>query len=97
LLEVVRGEFARGLCSAAISANPSSATGEYCLCLYDASSARVDELAIRGYAAQYRRWKSDEDTRTGRYSDQYLASLPADHPLHLSAASARYFARRAGV
>jgi hypothetical protein len=57
-------------------------TGEYVLCLYYKDNSRRDELAAKYQnrpELKYRYWKSDEDTRAGKYSKEFLEKLsPAE-------------------
>jgi hypothetical protein len=57
-------------------------TGEYVLCLYFKDNGRRDELAVKYQnrpELSYRYWKSNEDTRAGRYSKEFLEKLsPAE-------------------
>src|SRR3989442_1056419 len=51
---------------------------EYVLCLYYEDDSRKKELAEKysGVAGiRYRYWKSDQDTREGKYSEQFLSQL----------------------
>ena len=52
---------------------------EYVLCLYYRDDSRKHELASRCKTdypdAKYRYWKSDESTRRGQYSDEFLSKL----------------------
>src|SRR5262249_55220137 len=53
-------------------------TGEYVLCLYYKDNSRRDELAAKYRnrpELNYRYWKSDEDTRAGKYSKEFLEKL----------------------
>ena len=55
---------------------------EHVLCLYYKDDSRKYELAKRNeqeYKAKYRYWKSDEDTRKGQYSDEFLNKLSKDN------------------
>ena len=56
--------------------------GEYVLCLYYKDNSRRDELAAKYQnrpELKYRFWKSDEDTRAGKYSKEFLEKLsPAE-------------------
>ena len=55
-----------------------SLTREYVLCLYDIDDSRKHELAAkyRGRARlKYRYWKTDEATRRGQYSKEFLKQL----------------------
>ena len=58
---------------AKVSRNPSK-TGDYVLCLYWHDSSRGQELWARYNAhsfIKFRWWKSNADTRAGKYSKQY--------------------------
>jgi len=54
---------------------------DYVLCLYYSDDSRRGELATRvktdysTFPVKYRYWKSDDDTRAGRYSEQFLSRL----------------------
>lgn len=51
---------------------------EHVLCLYYKDDSRTDELASRNereYKVKYRSWKSNEDTRKGQYSEEFLKKL----------------------
>ena len=52
---------------------------EYVLCLYYKDDSRKHELADK-YQSQdgvrYRYWKSDEATRKGKYSEEFLEDMP---------------------
>lgn len=55
-----------------------SLTREYVLCLYDIDDSRKHELAAKyrgGPRLKYRYWKSDEATRRGQYSNEFLKQL----------------------
>lgn len=55
---------------------------DYVLCLYDSDDSRRNELASRvktDYAdlpVKYRYWKSNDDSRAGKYSARFLSSMP---------------------
>jgi hypothetical protein len=54
-------------------------TGDYVLCLYWGDDSRKVELMRRTVNMpdiKYRWWKSNEDTREGKYSQKYINSLP---------------------
>jgi len=54
----------------------------YVLCLYFKDDSRKHELARRNeqeYKVKYRYWKSDEDTRKGQYSEEFLNKLSQDN------------------
>jgi len=57
-------------------------TGEYVLCLYYKDDSRRDELAAKYRnrpELKYRQWKTDKDTRAGKYSKEFLEKLsPAE-------------------
>ncbi|MCX5718547.1 MAG: hypothetical protein NT055_01040 [Nitrospirae bacterium] len=55
---------------------------EHVLCLYFKDDSRKHELARRNeqeYKVKYRYWKSDEDTRKGQYSEEFLNKLSQDN------------------
>lgn len=64
----------RGFSSAKVSAKPSS-MGTHCLCLYDISDKRAAQVQAAAGSLTFRGFKTDADTRAGRYSEQHLASL----------------------
>lgn len=53
---------------------------DHVLCLYFKDDSRKNELADRSkfeyLNVKYRYWKSDEDTRKGKYSDEFKNKLP---------------------
>jgi hypothetical protein len=54
--------------------HPNQDQNNYVMRLYWSDNSRTDELKIRYgrlKGVQYRYWKSDEDTRKGKYSEQY--------------------------
>ncbi len=56
---------------------------EHVLCLYYKDDSRKNELAQKYQGkngVKYRYWKSDEDTRKGKYSDEFLSRLSKDPP-----------------
>ena len=72
--ELQSGEFHR----AKIQMEGKKMAEEYVLCLYYRDDNKKHELAAkyRGRAGlNYRYWKSDESTRRGEYSEQFLGSL----------------------
>ena len=51
---------------------------DYVLCLYYKDNSRIKELEKRNneiYHVRYRYWKSDKDTKEGKYSIKYLNIL----------------------
>ncbi len=57
------------------------ASGEYVLCLYYKNDSRKHELAekYRGRSElKYRYWKSEIETRAGKYSKQFLNELSSN-------------------
>lgn len=55
---------------------------EHVLCLYYKDDSRSDELATRNeqeYKVKFRYWKSDEDTRKGKYSKEFLNNLSQEN------------------
>lgn len=60
---------------------------EHVLCLYYKDDSRKHELAERNkqeYGAKYRYWKSDEATRKGQYSKEFLSNLPKSERMHFT-------------
>ena len=52
---------------------------EYVLCLYYSDAGRKFELAAKYHkesGLKYRYWKSDQATRSGEYSEEFMSQLP---------------------
>jgi hypothetical protein len=60
---------------------------EHVLCLYYKDDSRKYELAERNkqeYGVKYRYWKSNEATRKGQYSEEFLNKLPTSERRHFA-------------
>ncbi|HEX8203068.1 MAG TPA: hypothetical protein VF590_21505 [Isosphaeraceae bacterium] len=79
LVAIALEELRAGAFHRAKTQMPGMKHGEdYVLCLYYRDDSRKRELAAkyRGRASvRYRYWKTDEATRRGEYSEQFLGSL----------------------
>jgi hypothetical protein len=63
---------------------------EHVLCLCYKDDSRKRELADRNkkeYGVEYRYWKSDEATRKGQYSEEFLSKLSETAKKHFSKAT----------
>lgn len=80
LLTLCRHEIENhGFKVAKVATNPRS--GEYACCLYWTDDKRKHELGERyknTEGIKYRYWKSNADTRAGKYSEQFLKGVPND-------------------
>lgn len=81
LVQIAVGALERGgFHRAKIQMEGKNFSADYVLCLYYKDDSRKGELARRYRSQQnvrYRYWKSDEDTRRGKYSDNFLKELPS--------------------
>lgn len=79
LVEVAVDELeTNGFHRAKINPEGKQRGSEYVLCLYYKDDSRKRELADKYRnrdGLKYRYWKSDEDTRRGKYSEQFLQKL----------------------
>ncbi len=79
LLEIAQDEIVHhGFHRAKVNAELLGKNAEHVMCLYYRDDSRKDELAGRAkseHQVKCRYWKSDVDTRGGRYSDEFLANL----------------------
>jgi len=67
-----------GFSHAKINTDEHKKGKEFVLCLYYSDDSRKTELADKykgNKKVKYRYWKSDEDTRKGKYSKEFLNSL----------------------
>jgi len=72
--EIISGGFHLAKISKELAGNNHN----HVLCLYYKDDSRKNELATKYQDKndiQYRYWKSDEDTRNGKYSKQFLSRL----------------------
>lgn len=79
LIEIARQEIrSNGFHAAKVPNEGKNVGPDYVLCLYDEDSGRQHELADRYRnveGVQYRYWKSDRNTRDGRYSKEFLDQI----------------------
>lgn len=79
LIEIAQDEIMlHGFHRAKVNAELLGENSEHVMCLYYRDDSRKDELAGRAkseHQVKFRYWKSDADTRGGRYSDEFLANL----------------------
>ncbi len=76
-----------GFHRAKVNAELLGANREHVLCLYYRDDSRNPELAERAkeeYGVKFRYWKSDADTRGGRYSDEFLGRLDPKTRTHFA-------------
>jgi len=67
-----------GFFYAKINTDEHKKGNEYVLCLYYSDDSRKFEMADKykcNKKIKYRYWKSDEDTRKGKYSEEFLSKL----------------------
>ena len=79
LLEIATKEIEKhGFHHAKVNNSLLDGQTDYVLCLYFENDSRKNELADRNkreYGVKYRYWKSDLDTRKGKYSKEFLGKL----------------------
>ncbi len=79
LEKIARDEIGNnGFAVAKISTKLFGSQTEHVLCLYYKNDSRKQELAKKYQeknGIKYRYWKSDEDTRKGKYSKQFLEEI----------------------
>ncbi|MBI4728739.1 MAG: DEAD/DEAH box helicase family protein [Acidobacteria bacterium] len=88
LIEIARNEILHhGFHRAKVNAELLGRNLEHVLCLYYHDDSRKDELADRNhsdYQVKFRYWKSDADTRDGKYSDAFLQKLDPSTRAHFT-------------
>jgi len=80
LIEIAANEILHnGFHKAKVNSRLIGSNTEYVLCLYYKDDSRKHELAARARKdypdVKYRYWKSDKDTLSGEYSQEFLAKL----------------------
>jgi hypothetical protein len=76
-----------GFHEAKVNENLLKGQTEHVLCLYYKNDSRKHELAERNkqeYGVKYRYWKSDEATRNGQYSKEFLDKLSKSDRSHFT-------------
>lgn len=94
LIEIARNEILNhGFHRAKVNAQMLGNNREHVLCLYYRDDSRKDELAERAkseYQVKFRYWKSDADTRDGKYSDEFLGKLDSSAQVHFTPDGSRH-------